>query len=68
MIVKWGQEVHMEALLFSFVIFVLAALGFGIGVIFKGKPLKGHCGGGGGDHDCHCDNGEPEKCCDLERL
>jgi len=56
----------METLLLSFVVFVLAALGLGVGVLLKGKPLKGHCGGG--DNSCNCEDDKPKKYSKLERL
>jgi hypothetical protein len=56
----------METMLLSFVVFVLAALGLGVGMLVKGKPLKGHCGGG--KNSCDCEKDEAKKYSKLERL
>ncbi len=53
----------ITTILFSFLIFALAVTGLSIGIIVKGKPIKGHCGGG--DH-CSCESSEPVQQCQLE--
>jgi len=42
----------METVLFSMVGFALVLLALGIGVLFGRRPLRGSCGGIGGQCDC----------------
>ena len=68
----------MEVIIPTILIFAIAMTGLSLGVIFRGKQIKGHCGGAsleeGCAGDCSGDGNDSciEKCstctCDSERV
>jgi uncharacterized protein len=55
----------MMTFILAFGLLVLVALGMAVGVIFRGKPIKGSCGGMAAlNMDTVCDicGGNPQKC------
>ncbi|PIE22672.1 MAG: hypothetical protein CSA62_11360 [Planctomycetota bacterium] len=51
----------METVIAAIILMGLLMLGMAVGVMFKRAPLKGSCGGEGGD--CLCDRlGIPREC------
>ena len=53
---------------YIFVTIVLMAALMGamaIGVVFRGKELKGSCGGVGGPEDCLCEQQGTPKACEI---
>ncbi|MEM1347658.1 MAG: hypothetical protein AAGI01_03815 [Myxococcota bacterium] len=65
---KLPVDVSVETFVLTTVIMGFMMFGMAIGVIFRGKELKGSCGGKGGD-ECFCDkNGLPRACEQLDAL
>ena len=59
----------METLLLAFILLALVIAGMAIGVILKGKPIKGSCGGMtalGMDTACDICGGDKKKCDDEQ--
>lgn len=55
----------MTTFIFAFVILLLLVAGMAIGVMLRGKPIKGSCGGMsalGIDTECEICGGDPNKC------
>lgn len=55
----------MMTFVFTFIILMLVILGMAIGLIVKGKPIKGSCGGMsalGMDTACDICGGDPNQC------
>ncbi len=56
----------MQMILITFGLMAVLMLAMAVGVIFRGKPLRGSCGGVGTD-DCECERaGTPGACEDEE--
>jgi hypothetical protein len=64
----------METYFATLLLFLLAVTGLSLGVIFKGKQIKGHCGGGAFEDKCIRDSegNKIESCsdcsCESERI
>lgn len=59
----------MEMIL-AFAVFVLFFIGMAIGLLVKGKPLKGSCGGVAalmGNESCEICGGNPAKCDEVQK-
>jgi len=52
----------MLPVLLSVAVFAILMAGMAVGVIFRGKPLKGSCGGTGAD--CYCDRNNLPRACE----
>ena len=55
----------MATFILAFIVLLLLVAGMAIGVMLKGKPIKGSCGGMaalGIDTECDICGGDPRKC------
>ena len=61
-------DVSFETFILTVALMGIIMLGMAIGVIFRGKELKGSCGGKGGE-ECFCEkNNLPRACEQLDSL
>lgn len=55
----------MATFIFAFIVLLLLVAGMAIGVMLRGRPIKGSCGGMsalGIDTECDICGGDPNKC------
>lgn len=65
---KLPVDVSFETFVLTVALMGIIMLGMAIGVIFRGKELKGSCGGKGGE-ECFCEkNNLPRACEQLDSL
>lgn len=65
---KLPVDVSFETFILTVALMGIIMLGMAIGVIFRGKELKGSCGGKGGE-ECFCEkNNLPRACEQLDSL
>ncbi|MEC9443377.1 MAG: hypothetical protein VYE40_19960 [Myxococcota bacterium] len=60
---KLPVDVSVETFVLTLAIMLLVVFGMAIGVIFRGKELKGSCGGKGGD-ECFCEKNNLPRACE----
>jgi len=66
--VKLPVDVSVETFVLTTFLMGFVMFGMAIGVIFRGKELKGSCGGKGGD-ECFCEaNNLPRACEALDSI